>query len=200
MKRFTLNIASCFILAFALLAVSCGKDGDTGPKGDTGAQGPQGPQGPAGPTGPQGPAGGGSGTVIYSDWLDVAFKPDTIHTSGGGIDTTGYFADIDVAKLDENMLATGEIKIYLNGFNATDPEVIPLPYYDVYSNLNINARFYKNLISLYSNGDISTVQDRNGVKYQQYRYVLIPGNVEARKAGIDWNDYVQVKAYLGLEN
>jgi len=190
MKKFTLNIASCFILAFALLAVSCGKDGDTGPQGAKGDTGPQGPQGPA----------GGQNNVIYSDWLDVAFKPDTIHTSGGGIDTVGYYADIDVAKLDVNMLTTGEIKVYLNGFNAQDPQVVPLPYYNVSTHLSINPTFYKNLIELYSNGDISTVQDRNGVKYQQYRYVLIPGGVAARKAGIDWNNYEQVKAYLGVNN
>jgi hypothetical protein len=41
----------------------------------------------------------------------------------------------------------------------------------------------------------------NGVKYQQYRYILIPGGAEARKAaGIDWNDYKQVKAYLHLKD
>lgn len=195
MKRLSLNLFACLALAFAVLTVSCGKDGDTGPAG---ADGPAGPAGPAGPQGPQGPE--GSANVIYSDWLDVPYEADTIHTSGGGIDTIGYFASIEVPKLDLNMLTNGEIKVYLNGFSAADPAVIPLPYYSVYSNLSINPTFYLNEIYLYSNGDISTVQDNTGTKYQQYRYVLIPGGEEARKAKIDWNNYEQVKQYLGLKN
>ena len=189
------NIIACLALAFSILTVSCGKDGDTGPAG---AAGPAGPSGPAGPAGPQGPD--GTANVIYSDWLDVAYEADTIHTAGGGIDTVGYFAQIDVAKLDLDMLSTGEIKVYLNGFSAADPTVIPLPYFNIYTNLSINPVFYLNTIELYSNGDISTVQDNAGVKYQQYRYVLIPGGEEARKAKIDWNNYEEVKKYLNLKN
>lgn len=195
MKRISLNLFACLALAFALLAVSCGKDGDTGPAGAAGPAGPAGPTGPTGPTGPE-----GSANVIYSDWLDVEYKPDTVHLAGGAIDTLGYFAVIEVPKLDLDMLTTGEIKVYLNGFSAADPAVIPLPYFSVYSGLSINPTFYLNEIDLYSNGDISTVMDNAGVKYQQYRYVLIPGGEEARKAKIDWNNYEQVKQYLGLKN
>ncbi|WP_187294738.1 hypothetical protein [Chitinophaga pinensis] len=195
MKRMSFNIIACLALAFAMLTVSCGKDGDTGPQGEQGAPGPAGPAGPAGPQGPE-----GSANVIYSDWLDVAYEADTIHTSGGGIDTVGYIAQIDVAKLDLNMLTNGEIKVYLNGFSAADPTVIPLPYFNIYTSLSINPIFYLNTIELYSNGDISTVQDNAGTKYQQYRYVLIPGGEEARKAKIDWNNYEEVKKYLNLKN
>ncbi|MBW8686186.1 hypothetical protein [Chitinophaga rhizophila] len=198
MKRMSFNIIGCLMLALTLLTVSCGKDGDTGPQGEQGPAGPQGPGGPAGPAGPQGPE--GSANVIYSEWLDVVYEADTNHLSGGGIDTVGYFAVIEVPKLDLNMLTNGEIKVYLNGFSAADPTVIPLPYFNVYTGLSINPSFYLNTIEMYSNGDISTVVDNAGTKYQQYRYVLIPGGEEARKAKIDWNNYEQVKTYLGLKD
>jgi hypothetical protein len=195
MKRISFNIFACFALAFTLLTVSCGKDGDTGPQGEQGPAGPTGPQGPGGPAGPE-----GSANVIYSEWLDVAYDADTIHLASGVIDTIGYFASIEVPKLDLDMLGNGEIKVYLNGFSAADPAVIPLPYYSVYTNLSITPTFYVNEIALYSNGDISTVLDNQGTKYQQYRYVLIPGGEAARKAKIDWNNYEEVKKYLGLKN
>ncbi|SHM43231.1 hypothetical protein [Chitinophaga sp. CF418] len=194
MKRMSFNIISCLLLAFALFAVSCGKDGATGPAG---AQGPAGPAGPGGPAGPAGPA--GTANVIYSDWLDVTYEPDTVHNPDGTIDTLQYIATIAETKLDLDMLSTGEIKVYLNGFSAADPTVIPLPYFSIYSGLTIDPIFYLNTIQLTSNGDISTVTQA-GVKYQQYRYILIPGGTPARKAPIDWNNYKAVQLYLGLKD
>lgn len=193
MKRIFCSVnAPLLLIAVALFMTSCSKDGSTGPKGDTGATGP------AGATGPKGDA--GTANVIYSGWLDVAFKPDTIHTSGGGIDTVGFYADIAIPKLDVTLLSSGEMKVYVNLESASDPAVSPLPYYSVYSNLNIRATFYKGGVYLYSNGDVSTVTD-NGVKYTQYRYVLIPGGTSARKATtVDMSDYKAVKAWLGLKD
>ena len=97
------------------------------------------------------------------------------------------------------MLTSGEIKVYLNGFSAADPTVIPLPYINVFSGLSITSLFYLNTIELYSNANVGTVT-QNSVKYQQYRYILIPGGTPARKASIDWNNYKAVQQYLGLKN
>jgi hypothetical protein len=189
MKRIFCSVnATLLLVAVALFISSCSKDGSTGPKGDTGATGPAGPKGDD-----------GTANVIYSGWLDVAFKPDTIHTSGGGIDTLGYYADIDIPKIDAAMLATGEMKFYVNQKTADDPIVSPLPYYNVYSGLSITATFFKGGVELYSNGDVSSYTNNSGVKYSQYRYVLIPGGTSARKSTtVDLNNYDAVKAWLSL--
>jgi len=179
MKSLYVNL---FVAAMALFLFACGKDGATGP---------------AGPQGPAGPAGSGSSEIIYSGWLDVPFKPDTIHLSGGGIDTTGYFASINVPKLDLTMLTNGDVKVYINTDKSDDPYVIPLPYYDN-SGVSITTSFYLNTIQIESSTDLSTFT-RNGVKYYQFRYVLIPGGKAAR-TGFDWNDYNAVKAKLNLKD
>lgn len=189
MKRMSINIISCFLLAFTLLAVSCGKDGDPGPEG---------PAGPSGPAGPQGPP--GTSTVIYSDWLDVPFEADTFHNASQEVDTIGFYAVIDAAGIDADMLATGEIKVYVNLNTPDDPVIAPLPYYSPYTMFSINPVFYTGSIELYANIDASTLIGDGGVKYQQYRYVLIPGGTEARKAKVDWNNYKEVQQYLGLKD
>lgn len=194
MKRIFCSVkAPLLFLAVALLMASCGKDGSTGPKGDTGATGPAGPAGPKGDD--------GTANVIYSDWLTVAFKPDTVHDTQGAIDTLGFYADIDIAKLDETLISTGELKVYLNFNTPADPVVTSLPYFDVYSGLNITATFFTGGVELYSNGDASTWTDNSSNLRWQYRYVLIPGGTAARKAKtVDMSDYKAVKAWLGLKN
>lgn len=168
-----------------MLTISCSKEG------------PVGPVGPAGPAGPKGDS--NSGDVIYSAWLDVPYKPDTIHLSGGGIDTIGFYAIIDVPKLTLELLSTAEVKVYLNANDSGDPTVYSLPYHGT-SGLDIQVSSYKQKIELYSNADVGTVTI-NGKKYQQYRYMIVPGNVQARSAApINWLDYTAVKSYLGLKD
>src|SRR3954447_10162549 len=127
MKRNTYLGLPILFLAITLLSTHC-KKGDTGPAGPAGPQGPQGEQGQMGGTGPQGPKGDtGTANVIYSEWLDVTYAPDTLH-NGTAIDTLGFFADITATKLDSLILANGEIKVYLNLGSAANANVVPLPY------------------------------------------------------------------------
>ena len=178
-------------LFFVMFMISCGKDGSDGPAGPTGA---------TGPAGPKGDAGSGSGNVIYSAWLDVSFKADTIHLANGKIDTIGYYAIIDAPKLTVELLGTADVKAYINTNIASDPVIYPLPYF-ASSGLNIRMTVYKQAIELYSNANLGTAIDNNGIKYQQYRYMIVPGNVEARSAAlVNWSDYTAVKAYLGLKD
>jgi hypothetical protein len=172
-------------LFFVMFMISCGKDGADGPAG------------PAGPAGPKGDA--GSGDVIYSAWLDVPFKADTIHLANGKIDTVGYYATIDVPKLTLALLSTADVKVYINTDETGDPLIYPLPY-SAASGLNIQMVAYTQTIELYSNADVGTVIV-NGKKYQQYRYMIVPGNAQARSAApVNWSDYTAVKAYLGLKD
>ncbi len=192
------NLISPLVLVTGLFSImliaSCGKDGEVGPQGQNGLQGPAGPPGPAGPKGD-----GVSGTVIYSGWLDVPFKPDTIHLAGGKIDTIGYFAVIDAPKLTLAMLNTADVKVYINSNDATDPVIFSLPYRSN-SGLYIDLASYTQKLELYSNADLSTVTV-NGKKYQQYRYMIVPGNTQSRSASsVNWTDYAAVKAHLGLKD
>lgn len=190
MKRH--NLISPLVLLsgffFVMLMISCGKEGGAGPEG---------PAGPAGPQGPKGDA--GSGNIIYSAWLDVPFKPDTIHKANGTIDTIGFYSVIDVPKLTLALLSTADVKIYINTNDVSDPVIYSLPYNSA-SGLYIQSTAYTQKIELYSNGDLSTVA-QNGKKYQQYRYMIVPGNVLGRSGtSVNWSDYAAVKVYLGLKD
>jgi len=176
-------------LFFVMFMISCGKDGANGADGATGATGPAGPKGDS-----------GSGTVIYSAWLDVPFKPDTVHRVSGKIDTIGYYATIDAPKLTQALVSTADVKVFINGKDASDPVIYPLPYYDAVSGLNIRVSAYTQKIQIDANGDMSTYSS-GGKKYQQFRYMIVPGNNLARSAApVNWSDYAAVKAYLGLKD
>jgi len=169
---------------FVMLIVSCEKKGDTGPAG------------PAGPAGASGDS--ASGTVVYSDWLDLTYKPDTVITQGK-IDTIGFYADINVPALTVTMLNTADIKVYINTSDSTDPVIDPLPYYSS-SGLYIQVSDYKGGIELYSNAQVSTFLS-NGKEIQQYRYMIVPGNSEGKmNNSVNWADYAAVKVYLGLKD
>lgn len=189
-RSLVFRLAVVLPLFFFVFLISCGKDGATGPSG---------PEGPAGPAGPGGE--NGSGSVIYSEWLDLAYNADTIHTAGGGIDTIGYYATIDAPKLSLEMLNTADVKVYINVNDTTDPTIYSLPYYSPFSGISIMATAYTQKIDLYSNADVGTVLGNDGRKYQQYRYMIVPGNVPATSnASVNWSDYKAVKSYLGLKD
>jgi hypothetical protein len=86
--------------------------------------------------------------------------------------------------------------------NPATPLITSLPIADLtlFQGLNITPYFSTQAITLIANQDVSTVMDNNNVKYFQYRYVIIPSNVPARMATVDWNNYSEVKKYLGLKD
>ena len=172
----------CLVCATMIIFVAC-KKGDVGPKGDTGATGATGAQGPAGPA--------GAANVIYSDWTDTAqWLPDTVH-NGATVDTVSYTTLLTAPKLDLTILNTGEVKVY-GDFNLdpTDPTVLALPYLG--GTFYVDVIFYLNTIQLTSNIDFTGLP---------LRYILIPGGTTARTyKSIDWKNYAEVKAYLGLKD
>lgn len=184
-----------FVLVLVLFITSC-KKGDTGPAG---AAGPAGPAGATGATGPAGAKGDtGTANVIYSAWLDVKYQPVKDQTTG---DTVAWTATIPAPKLTNAILNSGTVKVYLNAGSTAQPAIFPLPFTDFYAATgitNLNVYFTLNTIHLYATHDPST-ETVQGVKYYQHRYILIPGSVPGRTSEkINWNDYNQVKAYLGL--
>jgi len=199
-KRFcnSTRIAYVLLMAIGIWMAACSKEGPAGPQGEPGADGPAGPAGPAGPQGDPGEP--GTANVIYSAWLDVPFAADTFTNDSDMLDTIGYYAQIDAPGLDNAILTSGDVKVYVNLNTAAEPVIVPLPYYDVYFNININPTFWLQKIDLYSNANTGTFTE-NGAKYQQYRYLLIPGGTAARMAKkINWNNYAEVKAFLQLKD
>jgi hypothetical protein len=186
MKK-TKLLLPCAICAVAMLIFASCKKGDTGPAG------PAGPGGPAGAAGAAGPAGAaGTANVIYSNWIDtLVFKPDTAtNMTTHKLDTLGYFTDINVPKLTLDILNKGEIKVYVNAGTVADPTVLPVPYNN--GLVFIDPSFFLSTIELYSNARLTNVP---------FRYILIPGGTTARTyKSINWNNYNEVKAYLGLKD
>jgi len=164
---------------------SCSKEGPAGPAG---AQGPAGPTGAAGTQGPAGPA--GTANVFYSTWMDASYALNA--------DSSWYVANITATRLDASMLSNGEIKVYMNWGTAATPDVTPLPFFD--GQFLFTVDLFLQRISLSANVN-ATTQGAGTNKQFQVRYILIPGGAPARMAApIDWNDYKQVQAYLGLKD
>lgn len=187
------------LLAVIVVFTYCSKEGDAGP------QGPAGPAGPTGQTGPQGPQGpAGAANVVYSNWIDVTYTADTVHNPDASIDTLGWSATINAPKLVDSILNRGTVKVYLNlnilSANPANPFITPLPLSDInIFGLFITPYFSNQTITLLSNGNASSFTE-SGVKYLQYRYVIIPGSMPARMATINWNNYAEVQAFLGLKD
>ena len=85
--------------------------------------------------------------------------------------------------------------MYINLNNATRPFIIPLPYFNAAGDY-IQPIYFAGGIELDANENFGTFTSGN-VKYNQYRYVIIPGGVPARSS-IDWNNYADVKEKLNL--
>lgn len=186
MRKKSIFFPFLVILSLMIFA-ACQKEGGTGPAG---------PAGPAGPPGPAGPKGdSGVANITYSEWLTVLFEASIDEESG---DTLSWIAHIDAPKLTQEILSQGEIKVYLNVNTAADPVIFPLPYFD--GGVILNSLFFTDTIMLVSNIDMGTITEQ-GQTFFQYRYVLIPGGVLAVKPeNVDFNNYLEMKNYLKLEN
>lgn len=195
MKQKILAIFPIVVIAFSLILTSCSKDGKTGA---TGPAGPAGPQGNTGSTGATGTTGApGTANVIYSPWLNLTFQ---------GSDTTGWIAQIAATKLVDSIINKGEIKVYFNAGSdsANSQFVLALPIDDAFLiGAIIDPYFQPQQITIASTTDVSSFTD-NGNHYFQFRYILIPGGTTALPVSanggksINWNNYNEVKKYLGL--
>jgi hypothetical protein len=140
--------------------------------------------------------------VIYSQWLDLTLTPDIVHNSDGTIDTISYSASMVAPKLDSVMLTTGEMKVYFNFGTSAQPDVVPLPFIFPISNgtVYLTPDFFVGRIIVSSNIDFFSSFTNNGSKFQQYRYILVPGSVNGRILKPNWKDYNAVKAFYGIKD
>ncbi|SHI52143.1 collagen-like triple helix repeat-containing protein [Pseudozobellia thermophila] len=159
----------CVFVAM-LAIVSCskdGEDGDIGPQGPQGEQGSAGPQGEAGAQGEQGEP--GTANVIYSDWFDSPIVDDD-----DNIEASTANGTVDVAGLSEELVETGTVLVY--GKITSNNNVYALPYL---GNQGVSYYYYfdEGIINI----RLATVDGSNigAPLFDTYRYVLIPGGVEA---------------------
>lgn len=185
------------LLAVPLFFASCSKTGPTGPAGPAGTVGPTGAAGAAGIQGAQGAP--GTANVIYSAWIDTV--------TYSGTDSTGWFAGIEAPQLVDSILNQGEIKVYLNygSDSANDQFITPLPTVDLLlfgRDVYINPYFSPQFITFVATANVSSFTV-NSYHHFRYRYILIPGGTAAgrnSKGSINWNNYTEVKQYLGLKD
>lgn len=194
-----LKSVTALFFSLAILATSC-KKGDTGPQGEKGDTGEKGATGATGATGKTGTA-----NVIYSAWE----QPDWGYISSS--DTNHIFCEITAPKITDSVLNYGVVHVYFNLNSAADPNIVSLPFIDTYG-IFTGMRGYE-LTPIVANGAIDIVsyysalmpwwpladQNSAGENIHFFRYVIIPGGSTARTA-VNWNDYKQVKSYLGLKD
>jgi hypothetical protein len=186
MKRISGYFFVACMLSLTMGLTSCGKDGDAGPAGTTGEKGPKGDKGDKGDSGEKGTA-----NVIYSGWIDTQFS---LNSASGE-----YEWGVAVPQIDAALLSTGFVKVYLNLYTAAEPNVTSIPY--VEGDLYIREVAVAGGLFLISNYNVGTVVDASNNKRFQIRYVIVPGGVAARTAkNIDWSNYAEVQAHLGLKN
>jgi hypothetical protein len=175
MKKMSWGRFFVFVLSVSLVASACSKakDGTNGTNGAPGAT--------------------GTANVIYSAWTDLTFSINS--------DSSAYIATITAPKLADSIIAKGDIKVYMNLNSTTAPAITPLPYSEIYNGdlYYVYPVFQTQKITLVADADFSSYSI-SGVKYGQFRYIIIPGGVSGGRSSIDWKDYQQVKAYLGLKD
>jgi len=189
MKMFNINSLLCMGVACMLFTVSACKKGEVGPEG------PQGEQGEKGDTGPRGPA--GTANVIYSNWLSFQqTQRDTI------IDGTNLKVNhIPAPKLTQAIIDGGVIHMYMRFLTS----VFPLPYTSDAGTGNrpSTVSFVPKPGMLYVTRythDNSSGSSGIGWGLVQFRYVLIPGGVQANAAlrNIDMGNYQAVSTALHI--
>jgi hypothetical protein len=185
--RKRLHLLPYLLSMVMIVLISSCKKGDTGPAGPAGPTGPAGAAGASGPQGPAGPA--GTANVIYSDWTDTL-----TYFLASATTTDTIIGVLSAPKITADVLNKGEIKVYANLNTAADPLVMPLPINDGFI---LGAGGF---IDVYFDlGEIIILSNLN-LDGLPLRYVIIPGGTHARTQQINWNNYKEVQAYLGLKD
>lgn len=175
-----------------------GATGTTGPKGDKGDKGATGPKGATGAPGPKGDKGDpGTANVIYSNWAPIQF--------GGG--TVSKVMNVFNTPVNSSVVAHGTVLVFVRKLTLSSSTAIPLPYtYIVNSEPRtlLTFRYSSNgLLQLIARrvDPTSVIYDFPGNVWQ-YRYVIIPGGVQASAAlkNVDLNDFNAVATALRIPN
>ncbi len=156
--------------------------------GEVGPIGPKGEKGDKGDTGAQGPA--GTANVIYGGWINMDVA-GFWYNVGSNIREANFAAPID-----QNILDKGTVYVYAKGTAAGNVYLLP---YNPSQNLAMQYFFKLNRVHIqqifYSAGRPAAYSNQG---FTEFRYVVIPGGVNGRKAAIDYSNYEEVKKAYNL--
>lgn len=179
------------IFSLSLIGSAC-----EGPEGPQGPQGSHGEQGPVGPQGPQGEE--GTANVLYSDW----FYPDW-----NEIDQprTKRMSVSDPAFADA--YPNGAILFYWTTNNGST-FLLPWNTFDgsgdlvISRSVNVRGVSGEVWITIRKFGSdfepTETEGEVDGLRFNQLRYVIIPGGIQAKMPKSFYEDYHAVKEYYGI--
>lgn len=191
MKPDNLKYFSIIVVALSML-VSVGCEGPEGPQGETGPQGEQGLQGPQGPE--------GTANVIYSDWIAFNESDWSGPTSLGGETRREY--PVSVTQLTEDILMMGMVAVYVR-FDTELGRIFPLPL-----NLPLTTSREQHLdfelvlntiIITFHDVDDNSVDPGTFGPVGQYRYILIPGETQAKMVLPDLSNYYETMVFYNIQ-
>ncbi|MBN2814666.1 MAG: collagen-like protein [Bacteroidales bacterium] len=183
---------SLFLFALPMLAVALfiGCEGDEGPAGPQGEQGEQGIQGVQGEQGEQGEP--GTANVIYSDWIrPVGTWRDTSYY---GVAKVNH---INVTQLTQDIIDDGVVLCYYKSVSTiilpgTPTNVFHLPLTGYSNSVSFTLDYWlkvgKITLRAFTLDNSGTYTPEGMLYYPMFRYVLIPGGVQAtaKKAALDF--------------
>ncbi len=194
LKRITMSLA---LVTTVTLFTGCeGPEGPQGPAGEKGTTGEKGATGAAGATGATGTA-----NVIYSEWKAIPVVPSNRY------DDEKMYRIVE-PKITKEVFDSGYVQAYVRSGGSAWAYYLPQILTPSYTGFNGNINFYMNIVqgSLYYSelwvGPAAVNANWNKQDKPTYfshiRYIIIPGGVKARVAGLDYSDYEAVKKYYSL--
>lgn len=136
----------------------------------------------------------GNANVIASDWFQIQF--DHINTAND----YAYMA-INIPNYQEFVDNGGVAMVYLRQNLNGESIIHPLPYEDMlsFALANVPSEGVENSLVIFANG--SDISDLETLTYINFKYVLIPGGVEAKNT-IDYSkmSYEELITHFELED
>jgi len=167
-----------------------GATGSKGDKGDPGAPGGNGANGQQGATGEKGDKGDpGTANVIYSEW----FTPNSGNWQK--VSDINYTYTITESRITQEIVDRGVVLAYSRQSTNSASYLLPLTLTtsSSISNYNVGMSFGNVIINFLELLEPSG-QPANNL---QFRYVIIPGGVQAR-ANLDYSNFDAVAKAFGI--
>ena len=201
MKKISILLATIIVAFFAGLQ-SCSKagEGTVGPAGPAGATGPAGPAGPAGGNGAPGAA--GTANVIYGGWVKMDL-PGYWYKGTAANSTTNSWGGNFAAPISQDILDKGAVMVYARYAGNTSKVFLLPTSVNITGNaalvtteifIQLNRVYIENLWTFFP----APATYIPSLYLSEFRYIIIPGAVNGRKANIDYADYNAVKAAYNL--
>lgn len=176
------------ISGLLFMAACTGEKGEVGPQGVAGATGAAGDKGDAGAK--------GEFTKILTGTATI--KPDNWATQSIDVTDDGYYIIIPEKQITKDIVEKGMVMVYYTFSGVSSP----LPYLGPASKFLHLVYLEKGegRIRIDIQPNIYTSKIAKPTIDYSFRWVIATGSTAGRIRNIDWNDYNDVKAKLGLKD